>query len=209
MNILASPLVFMVLIWCSSHKSELHAASLSRFLGTFDTPVSISQRNDRVICNVNSYSQQQHTTSRLRIRGGHGFGRPWGGISCEEAEEGETIPIRNHPRPGLDHAPWVEAYRQAYIELREHNRSQLLAQQSAGESAPNVPISWQAKLADTRNPPQEMTQTWEEYWMQVESIEYGQVWINLRLMSGKASSLRNASNLEISEDSLTRRLERR
>lgn len=133
-----------------------------------NTFISTASRSMQLIysrIHLEPRSYRLSTWKCIRIRGGHG--RPWDGISCEEAEEAMAIPIRNHPRPGLDHAPWIEAHRQAYNELREYNRSQLLSRQAAGEQAPKVPISWQAQMADMRNPGQETTETWEDYWKQV------------------------------------------
>ena len=103
----------------------------------------------------------------VRLRGGHQ--RKWNGISCEEDDARFSIPVRNHPRPGLDHAPWIEAHRQAYFEMREHNRSGLLDRQAAGERPPLVPVCMLGQMKDTRNPPREWTETWEDYWAQVSS----------------------------------------
>ncbi len=163
-------LILAGLIVCNNFESlssELHQKSLSRNLlysviikrkSVIGRPISnFSPHGDIVTPQTNPFS---------RLRGGSSH--PWCGVSCEEDDAQFHVDVRNHPRPGLDHAPWIEAHRQAYIELREHNRTAMLARQAAGEKPPPPLISWQLQALDTIG--QESTQTWEKYWAQVGLI---------------------------------------
>ncbi len=157
-------LIFAGLVACTNFESlssKLHQDFLSRNL-LHGAIIKCSPE----IRSFSKFSLHGHigiSTLFSRLRGG--YSRPWSGISCSEADADTHVDIRNHPRSGMDHAPWIEAHRQAYIELREHNRTVMLARQAAGEAPPPPLISWQFQATDTRK--EEKTQTWADYWEQV------------------------------------------
>jgi hypothetical protein len=111
----------------------------------------------------------------LRLRGGHedcleDAHNPdaWHeGQTCEEYQHATSL-LRN-VKPGSEHAPWVDVRRQAYIEMKAHNRSEMLALQNSGSGPPRVPLVWYG----TKGTRQPICETWEQYWEQWVRIVAG------------------------------------
>ncbi len=127
----------------------------------------------------NSFIQSTHSDVRasrhyphkcaalLTLRGGHEFAtisddpNAWHeGVTCEEFEQIASL-RRNVPK-GSEHAPWVDVRRQAHIEMKVHNRSQMLELQNSGQPPPRVPLLYFGKKG-SRQP---LCETWEQYWQQ-------------------------------------------
>jgi hypothetical protein len=108
----------------------------------------------------------------LRLRGGHedcledaNNPEAWHeGQTCEEYQHATSL-LRN-VKPGSEHAPWVDVRRQAYIEMKAHNRSEMVALQNSGSPPPRVPLVWYG----TKGTRQPLCETWEQYWEQWVSV---------------------------------------